>query len=126
AHEQRVHEVLGAVYRRNGDTYEAVTHTTPLDALLREEEEMDSTEQFTRVETFRRLLGFIFDGTPDPAWTMRRLYALAKAYAPELLRNMSDHDIGMIFGETRAAVSWRRDAVVMTTLFDGGARGTHV
>lgn len=126
AHETRVHEVLGAVYRRNGESFEAVDNRTPLDSLLAEEEQMDSQEQFIRVETFRKLLGYVFAEGPDPARSMRRLYALGKSYTPELLFNISDQEIAMIFGETRAAVSWRRDKLVTKKLEAAGARGTHV
>lgn len=126
AHEQRVHEVLGAVYRRQGESFEAVDGRTPADAAMAAEEGVDEDEQFIRVETFRILLGEIFSEGPDPARTMRRLYTLVKAYAPELIFNMSDQEMGLLFGETRAAVSWRRNKLVTDRLAAAGNRGTHV
>lgn len=131
AHEQAVLATLGAVRRRRGFAeMEAQTRSSLASFLAVESRagggEPDSVEEFYRVQTFRRLLAYVFEEGPDPAQAMRRLYALAKSYTPELLFNMSDHEIGMIFGETRAAVSWRRDKLVTKKLKAAGAKSTHV
>jgi hypothetical protein len=57
---------------------------------------------------------------------MRNLYALVKAYRPELLMNMSCRDLASIFGETAAAVSWRVNAIVTKPLAARGFTSSHL
>lgn len=124
-HEARVHELLGAVYRQNGNSYEPVENATPLSALIDAEERMEAEERYVRVETMRALLTFLFVD-PHPAQVVRRAYLLAKAYSPELLLNMSFDEIAFMLGETAAAQSERMKRILNTKIAQGGARTTQI
>lgn len=124
-HEARVDALLAAVYRRNGDSYEAVDNATPLSALIEAEERMDVEERYIRIETMRALLGFLF-ASPHPAEVVRRAFVLGKAYAPELLLNMSFDEIAFMLGETAAAQSHRMKRILNGKLATGGARTTQI
>lgn len=68
----------------------------------------ETLPEFTRrQEAIAALLRFIFFEGPAPRRTVRRVYVLAKVMAPLLILNMTLTDLGEIFGETRAAWSWR-------------------
>jgi hypothetical protein len=101
-------EVLGAVYRRQAHAYAPVS----ADISDAAREESDSVEAFCRMESFRRMLGFVFSEGPDPACAMQRLYALARSYAPDQVMALRAEDIAMIFGVTPEAKRWRRLRIV--------------
>jgi hypothetical protein len=126
AHDTVVSDVLAAAYRRLRSGHEAIDTHTPLDALMREEEGMPADERVVRAEAFRAILADFFADGPHPAKVMRRVFALTKAYAPELILNMTCQDLGNMFGETRAAVSWRINQLHNKRVKAAGANGTHV
>jgi hypothetical protein len=90
--------------------------------------EGDSRGFEVRDETVGRLVFFIFaEGKPErPELAMRRVYALAKSFCPELLGGMSLHDLGKVFGEgdekgNRARWSARVKTLVIKTVEESGA-----
>jgi hypothetical protein len=105
-HASRMEKVLGAVCRRNG--LEAVESRTPLDDVMEREEgikEEVGQEVFT--EYVALIMNLFFADGAHPAKVLRRVYAYAKKYRPELIHNMSVRDLGLLFGESGAAVSYR-------------------
>lgn len=108
---------------------------TPLTALLLAEdmerleaasrsiaEEYGDDFSRTYAAWFGRLLAFFFAEGPHPGVVLRRLYMVARRYGPDLIWGMNGTDLGMMFGESRAAQSYR-----INLLFDGlkaaGVRG---
>jgi hypothetical protein len=73
---------------------------TPLDSLIEKEEGRPETDA-VRSATMRKLMAFIFDdGKPEnPEFAMRRLYAIAKAFYPDLIEGISLEALGKVFEE---------------------------
>lgn len=129
-HERRVDTALSRAASR---MHEAVDVNTPVDELMLSEE----AEAFERLasddEAGRRLLlaffdrffDFLYEDGPHPGWVLRRVFALARRYRPELILKMNGTDLGLMFGETRAAQSWRMQAIFDRLKLSGvrGARG---
>jgi len=110
AHDQVIRDTLQSAYTRGGDRI-AVDNHTPRDA-LEELEEMRESAAAVELDCYRRLMGFFFADGPHPAKVVRRVYACAKAFNPELCAHMTCQELATLLGETRAAVSWRIKAVV--------------
>lgn len=103
---------------------------TPLDyAILKEEAEVfeamaakDEDRLKFMQAVFDRIFEFLYEDGPHPGWVLRRVYLLARRYCPERMLNMNGTDLGNLFGESRAAQSWR-----MQKIFDrlkaSGVRG---
>jgi len=125
-HELRVHEMLAAVYRRNGRSLEAVDLHTPLDSMLEQEAGQGDDEYIVQIEAVRKWLSWIFEGGPHPNRTMQRLYACVRACAPSLLLGMSGEEIALIFGQTRAAESARMRSLVNGKLASAGCKSPHL
>lgn len=118
-----------AVMRKHADRLYQVDVHTPLDALLRAEEQAEglseSEEQAVRVETFINTLDFIYSDGPEPLRLVRRILVLAKAIKPELLGGMSMEDIAILSDDSgRATVSARLERVYTRFLKEQGARVT--
>lgn len=132
-HSQRINEVLGVVFRKNG--FEAVDCNTPHKDLIGKErrtgidieglEDEDSTEEekAIRDEVFNRMLDFVFQDGPHPGVVMRRLYGLAWAFRRDLIGEMSQRDLAKLFAETPAAMNWRINRMFTDYLKSAGMRG---
>lgn len=113
-----VDEVLAAAHRKHG--HDGIYENTPVDDLIRKEDsgecgldEIDrEREMAIRMEAFRELLGFLFSQGPCPGHVCRRVFCLAKAFAPELILNMGVRDLGKLFGESHGTWQWRVKQVV--------------
>lgn len=90
---------------------------------LRDGEELADYEQ--RQLRLRALLRFIFYFGPRPEGVTRRVFCLAKwrPMTAALLLDMSLANLGRMFGETRAAWSWRVKRVVNYFLTSQHVRG---
>lgn len=107
-HEEKITETLRVAWSREQLAGRAPAYTrTPLDEMVAREEGEPVEEHLIRLEAFRRLLALFFADGPHPGDVMRRVYAFTKALHPELILNMSCEEIGGMFGETKAAVSYR-------------------
>ncbi len=124
-HERRVESALERAAAR---MHEAVEWRTPLDELMLSEaaERMGDVhsedEMALLVEFFRRVFDFIFEEGAHPGWVLRRVYALARRYRPDLILHMNGTDLGLLFGETRAAQSYRMQ-LIFDRLRMSGVRG---
>lgn len=126
-HEQRVDAALERAASRS---HEPVELSTPLDELMLKEE-AESFERMTGDEGEMRLLlaffdrffDFLYEDGPHPGWVLRRVYALARRYKPDLILGMNGTDLGLMFGESRAAQSWRMQAI-FDRLRGAGVRGS--
>lgn len=104
----QINESLRAAAERMGYKFEPPDTGTPASALMaREEFTEDPDEWQIRVEAFNAILGFFFAKGPHPADVMVQVYAAAKTYRPELILNATCADLANIFGDTKAAWSWR-------------------
>lgn len=119
--EKRIGETLAQVYWKKGFRQEAVTTRTPLADLLAKEEAADVQEE--RRETLGVLLRYFFADGPHPGAVVRRLFAVAKAVAPELIVDMTVEELGLMFGETKAAQSWRIKKIFSNYQRDRGVKG---
>ena len=108
--EMNIDEVLSAAHKKHG--HGGVYEQTAADDLIRKEEADSHEEWAIKVEAFRHLLGYIFAEGPHPGHACRRLYCLAKAFAPELILDLGVRDLGRIFGESHGCWSWRIKNVV--------------
>lgn len=70
--------------------------------------EGDAEAALENARAARRFLQFCFSGRPDPGYWLRNLIALAQVFAPELLRRMTNEDLAVMLGETRAANAARQ------------------
>ncbi len=126
-HERRVESALARAASR---LHEAVETRTPVhEVMLSEEAEefermADTVEDGERLrqEFFQRFFDFLFEDGPHPGWVLRRLYVLARRYRPDLVLRMNGTDLGLLFGETRAAQSYRMQ-LIFDRLRGAGARG---
>ena len=125
-HELRIERVLGVVYRREG--FEVADNRTPLDELLERENRLDGDEDAMeaarrRNQDFGRMLNYFFADGPHPGVVLRRVYAVAYALRRPLIANMTMADLGHLFGETKAAQSWRIGKIFSGYLKKAGAKG---
>lgn len=104
-HDQRINSALARVASKRGYTQESVTTRTPLDELIEAEEQSELAGD--RGNVLRRVLLFFYADGMHPGAVLRRVYALAKAIDPELIGDMTCDDLALMFGETKAAQSWR-------------------
>ena len=113
--------VAAATRMRSASTAARVELSDLLD--LRAEETLAEFEQ--RQTRLRSLLRFIFYFGPGPELVTRRVFCLAKwrPMTAALILDMSLANLGMMFGETRAAWSWRVKQVVNRFLATQHVRG---
>lgn len=125
--EEKITETLRRAYsREQAHGREPVYFRTPLEDLMSREEGEDTDEYSIKREAFDRMLDYFFADGPHPGTVMRRVFAWAKALRSELLLNMSLDEIGKMFGEGRAAQSWRIKQLVTRPLKASGAKGSHL
>jgi len=103
--EGRIAETLAQRFAKQGFCHEAVDTATPLTALLGKEEGENVEDD--RHEVIGAMLDFFCADGVHPGWVLRRVFAVLKAVRPQLLGDMSLEEMGNLFGETRAAQSWR-------------------
>lgn len=126
-HERRTANALARAAAR---MHEAVDVKTPLDSMMLEEESAifdaaaGKDEERMRLlrDFFDKFFEFLYEDGPHPGWVLRRIYSLARRYRPELIMGMNGTDLGMMFGETRAAQSWRMQ-LIFDRLKGSGVRG---
>ncbi len=109
AHEERITSLLALKAHEAGyDSGASYTRYTPLSALLESEE--DSTiEAAMRGEILGGFIDFVLQDGPHPADCMKNFYAVVHALRPKAMkgRKWTCADFGMLFGESKAAHSWR-------------------
>lgn len=126
-HEQRITETLRVAWSREQAAGRDPVYTrTPLDEMIAREEGEVLEEHLIRLEAFRRLMSIFFADGPHPSDVMRRVYAFAKALRPELILNMSCEEVGAIFGETKASVSYRIKQLVNRPIMAHSGHGTQL
>lgn len=132
-----VQEALDAVVARNAERVaggcDAHRVPTPLDELIRGEVERGVDVDgggggaevcVERQEVFRALLGYFFADGVHPLDVVRRVYAVAKAVAPDLIGDMSLEDLAVLCGDGgRATVSARIKRVYNRYIEESGGRG---
>jgi hypothetical protein len=110
-HEERMNTVLAVAMQRSGR--EAITLSTPMTfAELLELAPGDGEEERKlQMETFARLLFFIFQDGPHPGCALRLLYLVTQRLKPELIMAMCGAELADMLGETRAAWSARNKRI---------------
>lgn len=107
-HEERITETLRHAWsREQAAGREPVYTRTPIDEMISREDGEAIDAYLMRVEAMRDLMRYFFAEGPHPAAVLKRVFAVAKAIFPDLVLNMSCEEVGMLFGETKAAVSYR-------------------
>ena len=106
--------------------YEAgasVTTYTPLSALLACEDGSDEDARQARSEVLGMLIDYAMQDGAHPAKVMKNFYAIVHALRPQALPGeWTCKDFGDLFGETKAAHSWRVKKLFDRRLKERGAR----
>lgn len=121
-HDARINSTLARVAAKRGFQQEAVTTYTPLAALLSREEGDDEEAMRIKIETFNRFIDYCMQNGPHPGAVMRNFYALVHALRPEAALNMTCKEHAMLFGQTKAAHSWRVKQIFTGYLKESGAK----
>lgn len=128
-HEERIERVLRGAYHRmlcNGEqpSWEGLDAQSPLDALIEKEEgPLGEEVMAAKMETMSLLLDYCFGDGPHPGAVLRRLFALAWGLRKDLVADMSQSEISEMFGETRAAMSFRVKRIFEGYQARAGMRG---
>lgn len=120
AHEARINDVLRGVCAVR--TPELVEARTPLSELIESEDGEDDDDRHRR--DLGMIMAYFFADGPHPAQVVRRVFAVARAVRPELIGHLNGTQLALMFGETRAAQSWRVKKVFNRTIEQ--ARNVHV
>jgi hypothetical protein len=121
-HARRIRASLAQVAAKHGYAAEGVTTRTPLDALL-EAEEAAAGPEGERADVLKKMMHYFYADGKHPGAVLRRVFGLAKAIAPELLGDMTLAELGLMFGETRAAQQWRIKKIFSDYQKGAGAKG---
>lgn len=123
--EERIASVLARRAQASGyETGPAQTGHTPLAALLQAEAGPDQEDEHRiRVEAIGALVDFILQDGPHPGYAMKNFYAVVHALRPQALPNWTCDDFAQLFGQTKAAHSWRVKKLFGTLLEAKGGRG---
>lgn len=108
-HEDRIASVLARRARESGyDSGPSVTQHTPLAALLQGEAGDDGEdEQRLRSEVIGAFVDFVLQDGAHPAHAMKNFFAVVHALRPQALPHWTCEDFAQLFGQTKAAHSWR-------------------
>lgn len=120
-HERRIQETLAMRAARNGYSQEGVTWQTPLSDLIAAEERAEM--EGGRGDVLRQMLLFFYADGLHPGAVLRRVFAVAKAIKPELIGDMSLEELALMFGETKAAQSWRIKRIFSDYQRQAGVKG---
>lgn len=121
-HEERIASVLARRASKAGMQAEGVTYRTPLSALLAAEEEDTDDTLAARSEIIGMMIDFAMQDGPHPQAVLKNFYAIVHALRPQALRGWTCQDIAELFGETKAAHSWRVKKIFKVRLEAVGAR----
>ena len=122
-HEARIASVLARKAHQLGYAAPSVTTYTPLSALLASEDDDEEDERQARSEILGMLIDFTLQDGPHPAKVMKNFYALVHALRPQALPGKwTCQDFADLFGETKAAHSWRVKKLFERRLETRGAR----
>lgn len=112
-YDANMHEALRSYYARGGtDTVEPATIQTPFLELLGKEGDADEGEVGEwewrqRILGVRAMFRWILAEGFHPLKIMKRLYAIGRALDLEPFNRLTMREQGLMFSETKAAVSWR-------------------
>lgn len=104
--EARIASVLARKAHAMGYEGESATTYTPLSALL-QSEDGDTEEAQIRAEAIGAFIDFVLQRGPHPAHALKNFYAVVHAIRPQSLPDWTCQDFADLFGETKAAHSWR-------------------
>lgn len=108
-HEADMDHALRKYYRRRRD--EAATVDMPFDDILKQEDELEGEvgryEINQRLAGIRGLLAFLTSKGLHPAAVLKQLYAAGRGFGQEPFCSLTMGEAALMFGETKAAVSWR-------------------
>lgn len=116
-----------AAFEREEGLFGEMEAKTPFDEIEERQrfvEGMDG-EEAARVamESHAWLLSFLFAEGPHPALVMRRLYCWLKKYHPEKIWDMGYRHLGLLLGESHAAMAWRVEVMLTKYAQAIGLRG---
>jgi hypothetical protein len=111
AHDRRIDQVMARQFRREGHTFAPAAEATPLDALIRSEEEQAQNEPDVYAIKRQAVQSFVkwvlYNGRlgPHPRLAMLRFFAYVRHVFPSELLNMSQSDLALLLNQTRATQS---------------------
>lgn len=121
-----IDDVLDAAYHRMG--VQAPRHNgRPVLVMVRDALPPPNDEELIIwLEAWGAFLTILFAEGASPLKVLKRLFAFVWAVRRELLVNMTQTELGLLMGETRAAVSHRVNVVYSDYLKRMGFRGTRL
>ncbi len=120
-HDLRINSVLARRALRRGYSQESITTETPLTELIQAEERTAVAGE--KGDVLKRMMQFFYADGQHPGAVLRRVFAVAKAIDPELLGHMNLEELGLMFGETKAAQSWRVKKIFSDYQKERGVKG---
>lgn len=117
-----VHDALAKAYRRKGRTWDPLTEPTSLDVMTSREDSMEPDESLVRARAVELWLRRIWESGVNFSDALKHLLTDVRAFAPELLLNMTGEEIAALFGQGRASESWRVKHRVNDVLARAGFR----
>jgi hypothetical protein len=102
-----VHDALSKAYRKKGRTWDPMEEPTSLDVMTAREDTMEPGESLVRARAVELWLRRVWESGVSFSDALKHLLTDVRALAPELVLNMSGEEIAALFGQGRAAESWR-------------------
>ncbi len=75
--------------------------------VMQDEEDDGYEVRQARIDTFRRLMDFIWADGPNPLHALRRLMVITRCGSPDHVMRMNQTEVAVLLNETRAATSAR-------------------
>jgi len=117
----RIRQTLLRFYAET--SWQPVENQTPLQTLIDGETGGELDEWGCRHEVLVALLDWLCEDGVHPGAVLRRIYAVGKALNRPPWSLLSLEETGQMFGETRAAMSWRIKKIFSGYLKKKGFRG---
>lgn len=119
---EEVHAAIARAYRRRGRTWDPLAEPTTLETMTAREDSLEQGESLVRARAVELWLRRVWGSGVSLADALKHLLTDVRAFAPELLINMSGEEIAALFGQGRASESWRVKQRVNDVLARAGFR----
>lgn len=123
-HGESIKAALAKAYRREGHTWRPCTEEPSPVSQLRDVGGISQAENELRTATLARWFRHIWHGRTQLIDALKHFYTIARAYAPELVLNMTAEELAVFFGQGRAAQSDREKRHINKRLARAGSKHT--
>lgn len=123
-HSEVIKAALAKAYRREGHTWRPCLAQPTKIEQFRDAVAVSQEESELRAATLARWFRHIWHGRTQLIDALKHFYTIARAYAPELLLNMTAEELAVFFGQGRAAQSDREKRHINKRLARAGSKHT--